>query len=176
MSRTPATSEPEDSALVKEFRLWWSYDPITGNFYWIKAPRGKRHLVGKIAGTHDNNGYIILRLNRRAYKAHRVAWAFVYGKMPDKDIDHWDQDESNNSFFNLREADDSQNQGNCTRKTNSFTKMRGVYPSGNKWNVSLVHRGIKYYLGTFDSPDQAQAAYKTKHIELHKEFSSEQSI
>ena len=71
------------------------YDQETGLFFWrvfVKGGRGK----GKLAGNTRSDGYVIIRLLKRPFLAHRLAWAWVHGKWPDDMIDHIDRDPSNN--------------------------------------------------------------------------------
>jgi len=59
----------------KELKKRLNYDPITGLFTWAsKKSNFSRIKIGAIAGTLDNKGYIIIRLNKKGYKAHRLAF------------------------------------------------------------------------------------------------------
>ena len=80
----------ELSELVKRFL---EYNPLTGEFKWRPS----------------NNGYVSIRIQGKAYLAHRLAWLITYGKMPKKDIDHIDRNRQNNRIDNLREVTASEN-------------------------------------------------------------------
>lgn len=44
--------------------------------------------------------------------------------------------------------------------------MRGVKKSGNKFTSKVMHKGTLYYLGTFDTEEEAYTAYTLKKEEL----------
>ncbi|MCP4373939.1 MAG: hypothetical protein GY797_38420 [Deltaproteobacteria bacterium] len=53
------------------------YNPWTGLFYWKETREGLAKKY-EIAGSEDA-GYIDITVNGRSYKAHRLAWFYVYG-------------------------------------------------------------------------------------------------
>jgi len=62
----------------EELKRLMDYDPETGIFR-RKVRTSNRIKAGEIAGTHDVNGYLIIRLAGKARKLHRLAWLWVYG-------------------------------------------------------------------------------------------------
>ena len=93
----------ELSELVKRFL---EYNPLTGEFKWRPSNNGR---CGKSAGSIQSNKYVSIRIQGKAYLAHRLAWLITYGKMPKKDIDHIDRNRQNNRIDNLREVTASEN-------------------------------------------------------------------
>lgn len=89
--------------------------------------------------------------------------------------DHKNGDGLDNQRHNLREATKSQNNTN-KRKTIKTAKIQSKYRGvhwqihRNKWNAEIACNGKKYYLGTFDSEDEAGLAYNERAKELHGEF------
>jgi len=79
-----------------------TYDPDTGIFTAVKT-RG-RHRAGKRAGSKGGEGYIIIKINRRNYRAHQLAWVWMFGEWPRMDIGHINRDRSDNRIANLRLA------------------------------------------------------------------------
>lgn len=143
------------------------YDPETGNLFW-KQSRGTKK-VGSIAGYFDIHGYVCVKLHKKQYRAHRLAWFFHYGEMPVDDIDHIDGNKSNNKISNLRLATEQLNQWNHTkpRVTNS-TGYLGVSKYRNKYIASIKANYKSKRLGVFDTSELAHQAYlKAKQI-LHK--------
>jgi HNH endonuclease len=78
------------------------YDPATGEFRW-KVRRGGMEL-GSIAGALDSEGNLVIRIKRRGYMAHRLAWLLVHGRWPARKIRHLNGIKDDNRFANLREA------------------------------------------------------------------------
>lgn len=82
-----------------------SYDPGTGIFHWRPGTRRE----GFVAGTIVSEGYISIGIDRRCYKAHRLAWLYFHGIWPSAVVDHIDGDTSNNRIENLRDVTHAQN-------------------------------------------------------------------
>ena len=61
-----------------------SYEPETGEFRWLpregNAPFNARS-AGKLAG-HEEKGYWRIRFDGRYHGAHRLAWLYVHGRLP----------------------------------------------------------------------------------------------
>ena len=90
------------SLTAERLREVMSYDPETGVLTWRKKTGRKgRVVVGRAAGNYDPDGYICVRIDRKNYKAHRLAWLYVYGTWPDNRIDHIDGIKDNNAITNL---------------------------------------------------------------------------
>jgi hypothetical protein len=60
------------------------YNPDTGVFTWVK-PISKRIKVGSIAGS-ESHGLTIIVINKKRYRAHRLAWLYMTGEWPTVDI------------------------------------------------------------------------------------------
>ncbi|WP_426418192.1 HNH endonuclease signature motif containing protein [Bradyrhizobium genosp. A] len=139
-----------------------TYDPETGIFRW----RGghKRVRAGALAGTIDKDGYVIICIDQKLYRAHRLAWLWMTGEWPAEEIDHRDTVKSNNRFKNLREANDEQNAHNRPKRGFTFDNRRSAYVA--QINVGGRH----FHLGQFTTPDEATAAYNAAAEDLHGEF------
>jgi hypothetical protein len=135
-----------------------SYDPDTGIFTW-RVSRGTAK-AGSVAGSPDKDGYVILGLYGRLYKAHRLALFHAYGSMPDTHIDHRNGVPGDNRLSNLRPATRS---GNCQNQrcahSNNVSGLLGVSQDGNRWRAQIQVDGVNRYLGLFNTPELAHAAY-----------------
>ena len=150
-------------------REWLDYDPDTGAFRWLKQPGTCRPLVGRIAGTITKRGYVALKPGNGhpVYPAHRLAWVWVHGSLPDgMYIDHIDGNPSNNAIANLRLATDQQNHQNRKNQAGTMTGLKGVKyetsPSArtkNKWRSQINVNGKRINLGSHPNAEAAHKAY-----------------
>lgn len=149
------------------------YDPDTGLFTWIKRKSRSPVQVGDIAGHKNARGYIEIRFEGTLYLAHRLAFLFMTGSIPDY-VDHEDEDKSNNKWLNLRKATKSQNGCNVGIPAHNTSGVKGVSFSkpNRKWIAQVVHKGVYYYLGYHDDVESAKMAVMTKRKELHGEFAN----
>lgn len=152
--------KPKELLSAERLRERLHYDPATGAFTWRVAGRGKRK-AGDPAGSLHQQGYIHIKLDRHSYKAHHLAWLYVHGEWPKRDLDHKDTIRHHNWIDNLREATDSQNCANASLSSRNSSGFKGVSfdRKRNCWSawIRKDRRGI--FLGRFDTPEEAHAAY-----------------
>jgi hypothetical protein len=93
--------------------------------------------------------------------AHRLAWAFVHGRWPDRKLDHHDHRRDHNAIGNLREATQGQNAINLDpRKVRNPTGLRGVTKSHGKWAAQIVVDGKHVWIGRgYRTPEDAHRAW-----------------
>jgi hypothetical protein len=153
-----------------ELRRILEYSPQSGVFTWRIAPALSQP-AGAIAGTNQPKGYICIQIQNRLYKAHRLAWLYMTSDWPHGHIDHSDLNKLNNSWRNLRDADDSQNAHNKLVAAKSKTGLKGVCQhSRNTWRAAISYHGRIIRLGSFPTPRAAHEAYVEKAQELYGEF------
>lgn len=140
------------------------YDPDTGLFVWIKA--SGKGLVGKVAGTIREEGYLRIRLLGKTYGAHRLAWMYVNGEMPPDSIDHVNGIRDDNRYVNLRACNRAENGQNLLQPI-GISGYRGVKMSHGRYQACISVNRKRYHLGTFDTPEQAQSAYLEAKQRLH---------
>lgn len=149
-----------------------NYDPDTGIFTWIKKTNNKcnKIIVGKNAGWIEKIGYLRISLYKKSYMAHRLAWLYVYGEMPNKCIDHIDGNKSNNKISNLRNVTNAENaQNKKNHHSNSKTKIIGVdfIKRVNKFRATITLNYQQHYLGLFETKEMAFDAYIKAKRQLH---------
>ncbi|MCP3686609.1 MAG: HNH endonuclease [bacterium] len=138
------------------------YEPNTGIFTW-KEDRNCQVVRGDIAGTPDKEYYTIIKVNRKQYKAHRLAWLYYYGSWPENEIDHINRINNDNRIVNLRDVFSSCNSRNSWLRENNSTGVSGVnwHNSARKWYARITNHGIRYSLGRFDNfTDAVRARWK----------------
>lgn len=143
---------------LKTLHAVLSYDPSSGSFTW-RVSRG-RVKSGCVAGTLNNNGRRMIMIDNRLYQAHRLAWFYVMGKWPEKEIDHINGRPEDNRLENLRDVSHAENKQNRLHADcDSKTGLLGVLPHRNRFRAVISLRGKQHYLGTFDTATAAHAAY-----------------
>ncbi len=136
------------------------YDPDTGVFTWLVSRSGR--YAGANAGSADpKDGYVMVKIAGRDYRAHRLAWLYVTGAWPEKNVDHKDAVKINNAWSNLREATDAENtQNRIAPRADNACGFLGVHKaSKKKWRAQISVAGKTMQLGRFNSPEEAHAAY-----------------
>jgi hypothetical protein len=73
---------------------------------------------------------------------------------------------------NLRPATKSQNAANRGKTCNNTSGFKGVWwrRRYRKWQATIGVNGKRFYLGMFDTPEAAHAAYAAAAQRLHGEF------
>ena len=140
----------------KQLKEVLKYDPKTGIFVWI-AGRGNRMRSGDIAGGVKTNGYIEIKIDGKPYKAHRLAWLYVYGYFPENQIDHKNRIRAANKISNLREASRQCNLRNSKIRKDNKSGVRGVTwkHANKKWQAAIRINGIDIYLGVHKDLEEA---------------------
>jgi hypothetical protein len=148
------------------------YNPKTGEFRWRKRPRNSVRLGPSAGGVHSHAGYRRIKIDRRLYREHQLAWFYMTGRWGRPTIDHRDGDATNNRWNNLRRATLSQNNANRRRPRQNTSGYKGVYlcRRSGKWRALIGSNGKVVYLGKFATPQAAHAAYLAAARKLFGEF------
>ena len=149
------------------------YDPETGVLRW-KESLGIKTVAGKECGGLHSSGYRNIVINKRPFRAHRIAFALFYGKWPIDQIDHINGIKDDNRISNLREASREENAANRAKSKNNTSGFKGVYWGNwaNKWVAQIFFKKKRIYLGLFDCPQKAHNAYVVAANKLHGDFSN----
>ena len=138
-----------------------NYNPENGLFT-SRVKKSRRLFVGRTVGhiSKSSGGYVVIRINGKNYYAHRLAWLYVHGYMPENFIDHIDRDRANNRIKNLREVSASCNTINSKLNSNNTSGIKGVRfnKKSCKWEASIKINRKEEYLGSFDNKDDAARA------------------
>jgi hypothetical protein len=135
------------------------YDPETGHFTW-RVRRNQHAQVGDRAGTISLHGYRRINLGRKLYMAHRLAVFYMTGAWPEADTDHRRGDRDDNRWEKLRPLSRSENMQNLQgAHRDNKTGFLGVAASRDRYAAHIRYGGKNRYLGTFNTPEDAHAAY-----------------
>lgn len=126
---------------------------FTKNFYWSK----------------DSNGYwrTQVKNNQGIYYLHTFIYVNIYNnKIKHNEIvDHFDRNKSNNLIDNLRLATKQENSFNVESNKRSYRK------SWNKYIAQITYNGKHYYLGGYNTKEEADKIYQYVNKLLFKKYS-----
>ena len=146
-----------DSTKLRELL---DYNPDTGVFTWKVKPCKNKN-AGIEAGS-IGTGYRTIKVLKKLYQAHRLAWLYVYGEFPSKLIDHINGNPLDNRMVNLREATNYENSQNIYKpQSNNTSGFLGVtyMQKKKKWRAKIAVEGKRLSLGYYKSPEDAHKAY-----------------
>jgi hypothetical protein len=148
-----------------------NYDPETGAFT-RRARTSNKVRVGDKTGTLRRDGYLKTSLLHQSFLLHRLAWLYVYGKWPEFVIDHVNGDRTDNRIANLRDVSETsnlQNQRRAHSKNRSCGLLGVTWHAGNgRWQAQISVNKRNMYLGSFDTAEDAHAAYLQAKRQLHE--------
>ena len=156
-----------------ELKELLDYNQDTGIFTWKKNV-SSRARVGDIAGSLSQAGYMNIVISKKKYSSHRLAWFYIYGEFPSNDIDHINNNKSDNRIINLREA--TRNQNNCNRniQKNNKSGVKGIYKHTqyDKWVAEIKINKKSIYLGVFDNLELAKLVISEARNKYHREYAN----
>lgn len=160
---------------IEYIKKTFSYSPKTGLLRWKKRTDTifANACIGKIAGSHDKDGYIRVEIGKSSYyPAHRIIHAIVTGKWPIADIDHINGVRDDNRWVNLRLATRQQNLRNMKLRSSNKSGFKWVSWSkpAKKWIAQIRDSTTNRYIGVFNTPEEAFKAAQTVALELHGSF------
>jgi hypothetical protein len=152
--RTPAMFKSGKKSAAHECAIW-------------NARHASRH-AGRVSPT---TGYVEISIDGRRYGAHRLAFVLMTGEWPLGYVDHANRVRTDNRWSNLRSATSKENPQNASAHRDSVSRHVGVSWSRErqKWQASIACNGRSFFLGRFDTEEEAAAAYneaKPHHHEL----------
>ncbi len=160
--------------LPEGIRDFLDYNPESGVFTW-KCRVGGNGCVkpGTRAGTiRGNGGYRHIKINRRYYREHRIAYEFIHGAVPQgMEIDHINGITTDNRIANLRLATHQQNIVNGRHRKNNTSGKKGVIRHRDgRWRARIHVSGKNVHLGCFTYIENAHHAYMVAARRFFGEF------
>lgn len=161
-----------DALTQKKLKELLHYDPDTGVLAWLersqdsfksvkKWKRFNTRCAGKVTGTINGKGYIVIRVFGKTWLAHRLAILYMSGEFPEE-TDHRNGIRNDNRWCNLRASTRKRNARNQRLRSDNTSGAVGVYmPSGSKsWLASIGHEGKTICLGSHADKSHALVARK----------------
>lgn len=157
------TENVEHDALKKLLR----YSKSSGIFTWLVTR--SRTTKGSEAGSLGVWGYVNICIDKKQYRANRLAWFYVTGEWPVELIDHKNGVKHDNRWRNLRAATHSINNQNirAALKTNK-SGFLGVRIRPNGFSSQIYFCGKTVQLGRFKTAQKAHAAYVSAKRKYHE--------
>jgi hypothetical protein len=161
---------PDHSLLVKRYKLCPEYP--TGLS--VKYQFNSRCKPGQQAGAYDvKSKRSIIQVNGKNYKCSRVVYYLATEIDPGLyEVDHIDQDSSNNSIENLRLSTRSQNAANMKLKASNTTGYKGVswHKARGLFRCTVGLGGTSKQLANHICPARLAYSYNAFVKEHYKEF------
>ena len=157
--------------MLENVKDYLNYNPDTGEFTWIKSP-AKIIKVGQKAGSIDKFGYLRIKFKGKKIAAHRLAWYFVYGELPEKELDHINRIKTDNKISNLRLCTRAENITNTSKRKNCSSEHKGVcwHKRVGKWGASVRVNTILIHIGYYNTEIEAAEAYNEKVLQHYGDF------
>jgi len=117
--------------------------------------------IGDRAGDINSNGYRRVRAEGKRYLGHRLAFFYMHGRWPDKQVDHKEHNRSSCRIADLREANSGQNTANTRIRKNNSSGFKGVFwdKRRNKYSARITFRGRYTHLKYCDTAEEAARCY-----------------
>lgn len=149
--------------ILEEINKYFVYDYDTNELIRFYKNNFNFRVVGSDTGTA-----IITSILKRNCFVHHVVWYLHHKEWPKRLIDHHDQNYKNNNPTNLKESNCSFNQYNKPKKNGlpigvHFRKDRKY----NNYQAQIAISGKKLHLGFYDTPEEANIAYRMKYREFY---------
>ena len=80
-------------------------------------------------GSLDKDGYLIIKVKGKQFKAHHIVWLLAYGDFPNQEIDHINRNKTDNRIENLRLSNRKQQNFNSKNHLEHgvyFDKTKGL--------------------------------------------------
>ena len=139
------------------------YEPGAGVFTWLLRDNARfdKVLVGTQAGSVSKKGYRQIKIDGVLHRSGRLAWLYMTGVWPVAQVDHSNLLRDDDRWDNLRDATQPQQSANQGRRADNTSGFKGVSwaIATSRWKAQVSINGKRVYLGCFDTPEMAYAAY-----------------
>lgn len=129
-------------------------------------------VVGDMMGRERKDGYRTVCIDGVDYLEHRLVWFWTHEEWPKGDVDHREGYPNENRPGDIRDSTRSQNLANSKRPKHNTSGFKGVawHSKAKRWRAEISVNRKRIYLGLFDNPVEAHAAYCIAADQHHGEF------
>lgn len=148
--------DPIDKIPTQEYvKKLFYYDPDSGVVYRRVASNGFKK--GSVVGYKRSNSGVAVKLLGRTRCLHHIIWLYVYGYIPENQIDHINRDPLDNRLKNLREVSSQCNIRNQSVNSANTTGIKGVcpYKDSGQYFAYIYINYKNFHLGSFKDFDEA---------------------
>ena len=107
---------------------------------------------GEVITRRHNEGYVLVKIDKKEYRVHRIVWLWHHGYLPENVVDHINHIKDDNRIENLREVTQKCNLRNSKVSAKNTSGVRGVHydKRSGKWGaqIKVDNKGIN--LGLFN--------------------------
>jgi HNH endonuclease/AP2 domain len=150
---------------------WWKTRPSNHFLTQQGASLFNSVYALKPAGTtsrKDGRRAILFRHGSKKIRVlgYQIVWALTHGRKPELQIDHKDQNPTNDKPDNLRLATNVQNQGNSGPPSHNTSGVKGVRwdKKNQNWKAQISIGNKNQHIGCYPSIALAAEAYRAKAI------------
>lgn len=145
---------------AERVRFLFSYNPTTGELLW-RNPSTHRLAVGERVGAITANGRLAVGIDGQRHYAHRVAWLYVHGVLPQENISAKNGDYTDLRLDNFEvQSFAATARKSGLRKTNTSGVRGVIWDKGKrKWRAEITRDYQHVFLGRFDTKEDAERAY-----------------
>ena len=120
----------------------------------------------------NSYGYMVIYVDGKVYKAHRLAFLYMTGTFPTADADHKDTVKHHNWWSNLRPATRQQNSFNRGANRNSATGLKMIcwHKRDQQYRVQTRVAGKKKVFGGYKKLEDAIDVAAQVMLTYHSEF------
>lgn len=120
------------------------YNPSTGIFI-NRITRSSNAIIGFEAGYTKPEGYVVIGIDNKVYRANRLAYLYMEGYFPEFVVDHKNRVKTDNSWCNLRHASHQCNVRNNSIQKNNKSDVKGVsfHKKSGRWRAHMEVDGVK---------------------------------
>jgi len=161
---------PDHSLLVKRYKLSPEYPTGLSVKYQFNSRCKPEQQAGSYSAKRKRS---LIRIEGKNYACSRIVYYLATGINPGiYEVDHIDQDSSNNSIQNLRLANRSQNAANMKLKSSNTTGFKGVswHKSRGLFRCTIALNGKSKQLGHHICPIRLAYQYNIAAKEHYKDF------